>query len=1014
MADENVQMALRVSDEQVLASLKRIEGSLDRLASRGEGSLNRINRSMNRFAVVAGAVAGVVTNLVNSLLNMGRRGADAIGQLIKEGINLAMEFEQIEARVQGFFRSIREIGEGGEPIGPPLFTEEQVRAASDLVLAETRRLQRQLGLEAKQAQQITARFLPRVENVAQLRALAEFGTFLQTIQPEATAFVARAIEDMVESGSQFQTIRRVFELPESFIDRARELKEQYGDVTGSIMAAQELQEQWGFDLKNLQNTGKFALNQIKSSAADLLLVFSQPLAANLGEQLVFIRDAFIDIDTGDFRADIEEIARLGGEAFGFLVDIIGDDLQEAIASIDSEDVLKAAEDFRTMVFELQGTYDQLKIIAGDVAALGQDIADLLNTLAEFNPSEALFGGPVVDVAGAIPGADSLFSDEQLQRLEEAGKNIEDINTFMIQLTGVTAFVGSLFDDVLERMAKVPDVLAGIFQIMEGIGSVQFGLGARPDQLLEASEQVNKAWEDVQENLGDLLGSQIDMWGKAGEAASEAMAQAAEAQVKAVENAKDLSDAYDEAAESADNLLGVGEEIGNLALGYRNIETQLEALTKEFDEAADKIEEATEKIDRQMFKAFERNRVRRERGIRDAEQDRLDAEADQEIKHQNRLEKIRRKGDFDREGAIIQFDRRTRDLAKEHEQELIDLEEESRDERKEIIRDYWKEVEKIETQYGRDVEDAVRERDGVALIDARRRRRRALEDAETDRRQELEDERIAAEDKQKELEAQQRREREKLDQQERDRLEDLMRRLAFRISEERKANDEEVDQIILNEQRKRDAAIQAEKDANEDAVRRAQEARKELEVRYKDEFAILAKNRAEIEALEKEKAAILEKIANDSYTQRNRDLGTYLKNNKDLWGAYYGETESAAKEHQKEMEKYQMPTLGRSVTRSRPIEVPSGQFYQPLLNFDEGGIVPGPAGRAQSAIVHGGEMVIPQQATRQLLNQSTVNQQRTVNNNQSVQTGDISFGDRTPAEMFLDYNNLVRLLKRSIR
>ena len=903
---------ITIDDSQLLRALNRIEGNLERIGSRGARSFGNVTRQSLAMGAAIGAVSAGVSKLIDLFVELGRRGVQALQSLVSESVRLAGNVQAARVQFEGFFSA------GG------ILSPEEIDQAAGAIQNLAESLSVNLGLGLDNATELVRRFLPQVENLEQLERLGELVLFLQTRQPEAAQFAARAIEDAF--GAAPQSLRRVFEIPESTIDRLKVLQDELGVVEGTLVALEELSDQFGFEgVETVAGTFNFLNQQAQAFLEILGLAFGDPIVDVLTEALQSLSDI-----VSENRDEIIAIATVLGETAAAAAAFVATGIIEQLQNVDFEEVFKQVSEFKDTTLFL------LEAFGGIISSLSSfsDVAGI--ALSAFNPLITIWdtGSKILEEFGI----QFNFLEFVFGTISVAAAGVEAI---FKSLTSRVSFVARALDDIQEL--RISDALDNLKRAAEV--AAETGLRAMADR---AEELRNRQAEITEESrtLTEVIGETSD--------AGEEVAQSYVSWINALNDVTEATSAAEKAQEDFNARLDELNEdlINKLEQINRASFENLSKIGKRFsDQVEDEITKNNDKVEDLWEKYF------------------FD------------LEKLERTSN----------DKRAKE-ARENGRERNRIEQDARNKEAEILREFSRKRDEILREFNRSAITAARDRSIVGVLAAQDARDEALEEARIGRDEDLAESRIDAQQRIEEFRQQQKAETDEIGIAEENRARELEKALEFRLQQQQTAHERRLDQIEINEIRTSDAEIDAAEFRRQEAVRQA-----ELKLAEQQE-ALDAAIEAQI-------------IAETKLTEIE---GKAARKRRILKVQAYKKEQEDAKAHAEALAKITFSEQVAPVQGNILFGGSTG-FASPLRTagvFDSGGVVPGPYGSRQIALVKGGETILPthradyQPTSGAGLTQSIFNQQLTI--------GDVSFGSQSPSERFISREQFLYMIRRMQR
>ncbi|MCA9326774.1 hypothetical protein KC976_04225, partial [Candidatus Saccharibacteria bacterium] len=296
MAD--YEFSARLDDRQILASLEKIDQSINRLGETGDRAFNRVSTNSKSSAANMGVLAGATTAVVTKLLDMGQAAARGFAEIIKGAIDSAKALETTTTSITGIL--------GGDASAG--------LAAIDKIRQESIRL----GVDLTE---LAPAFLPKVEDLDQFAKIGELVSSLATLDPAQGAAGARIALQEALTGD-LVSLRKRFEID---IEPIKQAQSEFGELEGLLVGLEQVLKARGQDFDTLSQTAAVALNQTKQIGEDVKTTFGEPILDALKEDFQGLNQFLLDnkdtIDIlasslGDLVADIADLS--GDQLLGFL------------------------------------------------------------------------------------------------------------------------------------------------------------------------------------------------------------------------------------------------------------------------------------------------------------------------------------------------------------------------------------------------------------------------------------------------------------------------------------------------------------------------------------------------------------------------------------------------------------------------------------------------------------------------------------------------------------------------
>lgn len=681
----DIEYSASIDDDQILKSLRRIDGKLDDLADQGNKSFGRIGKSSELSATKIGVVSGVVSTLTTQIINLGVQATKSFKALIDESVDLARTQELAERQIlatlkstnfqagltlkdlkdlAGGLQNITNVGDEAtlsainllltfKGIGGEIFPDV-TKAVVDMTAGLNAGVVTTEGLKSSALQLGKALDDP----VAGVTALRRSGVSFTESQ-------LKQIKVLTESGKALEAQRLIL----------REVESQFG---GSAEASRDARIQLSNFIGDLQEIGGMpVLDALRDSAERLLQILQ------------------------DNQPEIEAIAESVGDLVADLVDFVTTIGVDFIENLDPEKIQETVDHFKDL-------FDTAKLLADVLSKMAFDgeFLDSVNKLIE-KLNKAVESGAKLSAIAEIKSAEQNARAQEAARI--TGFGVKDPLTGQKQIAPflVTPFLSE------EDVAKIDAAgeAAGRAVVEDILPAFE-----AYDEALEENKKKNEERNEAVEQ-----GAQVDR----AAAAAAAAAAATDAQEEVVEKRAKLEEDLQE------RLLKIqmdGER--------RRLDDEIKAAQRREDLArqnADKLadieqrnterlDDAARDLDRGEADLARKQAQERVQIDRDAAKRREDIERD----FRRELERIRENFLLNAQEAERTNDaRRFLELQRQNTQEI----DAARDKRDESLSDSdttrQREVDRAKEQAAQELE-AVREKNRRALEDLQLRLDRELE------------------------------------------------------------------------------------------------------------------------------------------------------------------------------------------------------------------------------------------------------------------------------------------------
>lgn len=714
--------------------LRQLGFGFERLGVQGLNALTSIGTALAGIPLsTAAGVVGVlglvlaVTKLTQAFIELGKMGAKAFAQLVKESIEVASTFQTVEASLTGLFQQ--------DPVSASKFIqrirEESIRLGTDV-------------------EELVRKVIPLVSSIEDAFTVAELAIGLAQLDPKAGPEGAvQAIQ--AATVGRLEPLRRRYDIDPAPIQRAQK---EFGLIQGLMIGLGEILEQRGLDFETISDTFAVQTGRMRQRWEDLQLVLGEPIVDEIVKGLISLQEF---IEKEGIADNLEVIFRSIGLVIADLVKfansagrILGDVLDEDTAERVAEAFLEIGETIRTVIaaFSDKGG---IELGASVVVQLLEHIAAVANHVAEglFNAVAAMeaFGTVIVehgidplalikDPVGAAINALTGLDDVTNTFAESLAKSRERL----MGVKGATNETRNELDDFKKAQDEAADSADDLINAYIALNNATTVLADAQNVLAEETEKVNQAIRDAtKESFRDRVDAII----KLGRDMADAERKASEQRVDAIRDFQQkmqdlmkkhrqrIADAELDANRKGQDLaLQHTDKLEDLELKHTDklldleeeYQKKLAEIRRKFDfEAEEAIRNndavALLRIRRRMM--FELNEARinrdekaqeeqddRDRRAEDEERDNERRLRDQQIAHQRRLEDLnkqlnrelqdeqealkRRFEEFQidnqrRRDEIVQsYNRQNEDIKRALERRLADLKAELADETRAVI------------------------------------------------------------------------------------------------------------------------------------------------------------------------------------------------------------------------------------------------------------------------------------------------------------------------------------------
>lgn len=690
---------------------KQLQSELDKLIEKyGQFNIavNRANfalkeQTSGKVARNIGITAGIVSSLTSEFIQLGRIARETFERIIVDSVKVSREFET--ARI-----SFRAIFEGNQEIASATF---------DFV----RQLSREFGTDITT---IAAAFLPQVENIEQLRDIAEVSQELLLLpsaiaQGKSQADAILAISEAL--AGQFRSLQTRFNLT---IEETRQLRAalQERGIGGFLEDLDKILESRGIQFSEFTNTVEIQLGKAKESVRDFQNVVGTPIKETLKDFLADF-NKFIT----DNREDLILLADAFGQLIGQIAQFAADEFLTFLKSVDLKEALEGVQNTQRLVDQIRGTLEVFKDAKREV----DGFREVMNFVSDSFDR----------LVSILPGGENAIINFQL--------NVETLNkTFTaLQQAAVIGFAG-----IQASIAAAGTAIQNLDDLIsKRITFAEFSL--RLDE--SGAEAFKQAFQELSASIDDGTDRLEDN--------TKATNENTNAQIAAGDVIIERQRRLEEQAQLEENLVELekklGEERNDLEtdlirrrlemardLERKKIDLELDssrARAKIEQDLIDKLEDIDIKFNQKrddIFRDFARDSVDAStdygRELEDTDKETAKKRLDIELEFQRRLEELRRRFEFDAQEAIRQNDAiRFLELRRRLAFEIEEAKKKRDEDKADAELDAKEKREDAVTELRRENEDLKLERDR-ALEDARIDRQREIEEANLDRDRALRD------------------------------------------------------------------------------------------------------------------------------------------------------------------------------------------------------------------------------------------------------------------------------------
>lgn len=858
-----------LNDQQILASLLRIEKNMDNFGKRGEQAFDKVGSKANAFGgLMQGVVAGGALAVTNALLNMAQQGVASFGQLLNSARESATQFDLMKRKFTAIF-------EGNEELAVATMNHISERAAG-------------LGIDINEALSVSRAFLPDVrETEDPIKHLDDLLVGLRALAEEDPAqgiIGARYAIDEAMSGS-LRSLRQRFEFTKAEIDILKQAQEELGDVAGTIEGINQVMRRRGVDMGALQGTYTQAVGQMAASTTKLKNALGKPIADVMTEQLMGLNEWL-----KENADDLEVFAQGVGRVVAEIIDFVGTNLMEWLENIDMADLEELANNLFDLVRSIEDIFEAGQGLGDLFGVMLTPVRELVELLLgiEFSGDFISDVNLVVErLNDAVETAAKLsgMTRAAAARQEARGKKIEELSAKKPFFSGFTEEELAEVDRAGEE-AYAQSILKTV-EALEASSKAKEENRRKSEELREEQEkdtsQIFEEGIDAWAGLTELTEEQIEAMEKEARALARVAFEREQAYQSALatEGPSQHTELLKKQAEAARQAADELQELYRIATAPAPSGREL--LDEDQVKALDKAQEAIEKAQQSSQDRMIENEIRFGEKL-----------IEQDIKNGQKRVKMWEDLLFDLEtigikhnqkvaDADLDADRDDEKMARKHTQERVDLAKDLAAKRAQIERDFIKTIQGIRNQFQLDAQDAEETQDALAYLAAIKRRDRAVQEAKQERVDTVQEAELQGQDRVEKLRVQQERERAEADIKNQEKLEDLQRSLDRDIEMRERNYEEQVRLQAIAEQEQFEqmqrAFQQQEEALGRSLERRLRDVRAELDAEVKAVLDAEAK-KAEIAEQSRQRAVAAE-------AARYQGLAEYYQNNPQAGGRQHG-------------------------------------------------------------------------------------------------------------------------------
>ena len=572
----------------------------------------------------------------------------------------------------------------------------------------------------------------------------------------------------------------------------------------------------GLDFQQVAGFAKAVVPDTNSMAQfnDVLLRLKQA-SVESGKSIDDVRVAFDEAISGSMTSlqtrlniplSVTRKIKEAGDATG---DYLTPLLEELGARYDKLgiDIESFAGTFQNQQDQMTGSVNNLKLALGDSIFDQQKefYTELNQVLGENSDKYQLMAARLGDIVAAVLEflqtnfvgvLQSLDNEKALILLDTIYELVDTTRTFISVAMGLndeSDFVNESINDMIWFFGKLNEAMTTASQLAALVKAGWAGLTGGPEA---AAESFKQSLESMQEHTDRLV--------KDSERKQDRIDKLTE---------KNSSKGEKEDIDFSQTKLGENQALEAAQKEAQKYEDALNSVSDAEADLAKKHASAMDKIAKDTEEAFVDAAIDAARARQDIERDYLRSIEDINRDHQKKISEA----NFQEEEMAI---------AKEQSQERADLEREATNERLDIEKGYQRELRAIKEQYKQDADDAIRNQDAIALLQARKRQELAIQAAKQARDDDLSDAKEEAGRKAEDVQIEQQREIEQAREAHQQKMIELQTSLEEELAEanlarERDLQDQQTaenrkledirlsNERKLEEQRKADAQRQAD-------------------------------------------------------------------------------------------------------------------------------------------------------------------------------------------------------------
>jgi hypothetical protein len=421
--------------EKALLEIAKSSKEVEKALSGVNKETDKTEQSTKAGAAGMGVLAGATTAVVTKLIEMGQAAARAFAELIKGSIESAKSLETATTSVTGIL--------GGD--------SSAALAAMNKIREESIRL----GVDLTE---LSAAFLPKVENLDQFAKIGELVSSLATLDPAQGASGARLALTEALTGDLL-SLRKRFEIDTGPI---KEAQAEFGELEGLLIGLEQVLKERGQDFDTLSQTATVAMNQTRQIGEDVKTTFGEPILDALKEDFQGLNQFLLDnkdtIDIlasslGDLVADIADLS--GDQLLGFLEGLDLEKIQEFI--LDTQNLVAVIQTVKEVGEQnpLPG-FDSITDRIPDLFDLQTALTAVVQIMGVLNATAAAGIAAVsgyFEIITGIASGDIAFSDMS-EQVDALGQSIKDAAAGAIGAANES--IGAMNEQIAENTTRLQD------------------------------------------------------------------------------------------------------------------------------------------------------------------------------------------------------------------------------------------------------------------------------------------------------------------------------------------------------------------------------------------------------------------------------------------------------------------------------------------------------------------------------------------------------------------------------